>query len=258
MSTRRLATAWETHAQNDPYWAIIPADGTAGGGWDVEAFFRSGEADVDAVLKQAAALGLTVRLTRALDFGCGVGRLTQALAARCETAVGVDVSPSMLDLARGHNRFGDRCEYLHSTSADLDALPSGEFDIIVSLIVLQHIPPRTSRRLMAAFVRVLAPGGLLAFQYTGRRRSRLRRVSAPTRRFLMAVLPERVGNGLYRRLTGRLAPIEMFGMSSRRVVALVERAGGRVVGVVPDGSSDQLESFRYFVTVAQPADAPGP
>jgi SAM-dependent methyltransferase len=248
VSTRRLASAWEAHAQTDPYWAIIPADGTAGGGWDVDAFFKSGEADVDGILDQAAALGLTVRRASALDFGCGVGRLTQALAARFGSVVGVDVSSSMLELARTHNRFEDTCRYLQSASPDLNGLPAGGFDFILSLIVLQHIPPRTSRQLMAAFVRVLAPGGVLAFQYTGRRRSRGRRVSAPTRRLLMAALPERVGNGLYRKITGRLAPIEMFGMAPRRVVALLEKSGGRVVAVVPDGSSEELESFRYFVT----------
>ena len=248
MSTKRLASAWEAHGHADPYWAIIPADGTAGGRWDVEAFFRSGEADVSGILDQATEVGLTISLRRALDFGCGVGRLTQALAVRFDEVVGVDVAASMLALAAEHNRAPGRCSYLQSESADLESLPNDSFDFILSLIVLQHIPPATTRQLLGAFVRVLAPGGVLAFQYTGRRTSRLRRASAPARRAVMAVLPERLGNALYKRLTGRLAPIEMFGMAPSRVKRLLEGHGARVVGVVPDQSSQELESFRYFVT----------
>lgn len=248
MSTKRLASAWETHGQADPYWAIIPADGTAGGRWDIEAFFRSGQADVDGILAQATDLGLTVSPNRAMDFGCGVGRLTQALAGRFVEVVGVDVAASMLALAASHNRAPERCSYIQSESAELRDLADDRFDFILSLIVLQHIPRPTTRRLLAAFVRVLAPGGVLAFQYTGRRKSRLRRASAPARRVVMALLPERVGNRLYRRLTGRLAPIEMFGMSPARVTRLLEKHGARVVGVIPDESSQELESFRYFVT----------
>ncbi len=249
MSTKRLAAAWEAHGEADPYWAIIPADGTAGGRWDVEAFFRSGDADVDGIIDQASHLGLSVTRGRALDFGCGVGRLTQALAARFETVTGVDVAPSMLALANQHNRMPERCRYLQSESADLATIPDDSVDFILSLIVLQHIPRPTSRRLLAAFVRVLAPGGILAFQYTGRRRSLVRRVTAPARRIVMAVLPEGIGNALYRRMTGRLAPIEMFGMSPKRVTRLLEAHGARVVGVIADESSLELESFRYFVTL---------
>ena len=43
----------------------------------------------------------------ALDYGCGVGRLTLPLAERCEHVYGVDVSPSMLrEAARNAARMG--------------------------------------------------------------------------------------------------------------------------------------------------------
>src|ERR1051326_2374846 len=64
----------------------------------------------------------------AVDFGCGVGRLTRALAKRAKRVVGVDVSPTMLSLAP---------KLPNVTYAD--QLPASP-DLIVSLIVFQHIP----------------------------------------------------------------------------------------------------------------------
>ncbi len=48
---------------------------------------------------------------RALDFGCGVGRLTQALARHFNIVDGVDIAPSMIELANQFNRSGGRCRY---------------------------------------------------------------------------------------------------------------------------------------------------
>ena len=55
------------------------------------------------MFRQLEDLGVTVSRGRALDFGCGAGRLTRALAARFESVVGVDVADAMLDKARALN-----------------------------------------------------------------------------------------------------------------------------------------------------------
>ncbi len=41
---------------------------------------------------------------KALDFGCGVGRLTQALADYFNEVAGVDVSPTMVNKALEYNK----------------------------------------------------------------------------------------------------------------------------------------------------------
>ena len=78
--------------------------------WKPKHFFERGRQEIDQIMDYTTNnLGLTVRRSRALDFGCGVGRLTQALASYFETVVGVDIAPSMLKGARKYNKFADRC-----------------------------------------------------------------------------------------------------------------------------------------------------
>ena len=42
----------------------------------------------------------------ALDFGCGIGRLSQALAEHFDQVYGVDISPKMIELARAAQSQG--------------------------------------------------------------------------------------------------------------------------------------------------------
>src|SRR5262249_48837046 len=101
--------------------------------------------------------------SRALDFGCGVGRLTQALARHFETVVGVDIAPSMLRGARKYNKFGDRCQYVLNERDDLRLFESNSFDFIYSNRVLQHMRPEYGKSYLREFIRVLSPEGLLVF-----------------------------------------------------------------------------------------------
>jgi len=96
---------------------------------------------------------------KALDFGCGVGRLTQALARRFASCVGVDISQEMIRKAGSLNQH-THCRYLVNTSTRLP-FADASFSFIYSNIVLQHVPPRYSRRYLREFARVLAPAGIL-------------------------------------------------------------------------------------------------
>jgi len=156
--------SWDTFGRTDPLWAVLTAPGTQGGRWDPEEFFRTGEGDVGRLLAEAEEHGLATSGRAALDFGCGVGRLTQPLAARFRQVVGVDVAPSMLDLARARNRYGERCRYVLNQDPHLGLFPDSTFDLVLSLFVLQHMPPHLSGAYLGELVRVLAPGGTLIFQ----------------------------------------------------------------------------------------------
>jgi 2-polyprenyl-3-methyl-5-hydroxy-6-metoxy-1,4-benzoquinol methylase len=107
---RRTRDAFEDLGQRDPLWAVLTATGKAGGRWDEAEFFQTGQVTIRALLNRLASLGLAPPRGRALDFGCGVGRLTQALAEYGREIVGLDIAASMVERARALNRHGDRCD----------------------------------------------------------------------------------------------------------------------------------------------------
>ena len=60
-------------------------------------------------MRDLDARGLSVRKGRCLDFGCGIGRLTQALTEFFDVCDGVDISPTMIREAQEGNGYPDRC-----------------------------------------------------------------------------------------------------------------------------------------------------
>ena len=160
MDLKQVRRHWNLFARSNPMWSNLTGDSA----WDAEAFFATGETEIEETLQRAQELEVApARRTRALDFGCGVGRLTQALGRRFDRADGVDIARAMLEEARRYDRSGGRCQYHLNTSGHLGQFESGSFDLVCSLLVLQHMEPGDAVRYIAEMVRVLAPGGLLAF-----------------------------------------------------------------------------------------------
>ncbi len=163
MELERLQQHWTAFGEQDPLWAILAFPDKRRGAWDLEEFFATGRADVDDVLRMLADHGTAVELGRALDFGCGVGRLTRALAQHFASCDGVDLAASMIARARELNENGDRVRFHHNDAPDLRLFEDGSFDFILSLIVLQHMKPELMRGYIREFVRVLRPGGVAVF-----------------------------------------------------------------------------------------------
>lgn len=159
---------WDELGKTDPLWAILTSPDRKGGKWDLAEFFATGRREVAEAMDRAQTLGLPARRETALDFGCGVGRLTQALCERFAHCRGVDIAPSMIELARGYNTHGDRCEYLLNAHDDLRIFSDDFFDLVYSSIALQHIEPRYSTCYIREFARILRPGGLMVFQVPDR------------------------------------------------------------------------------------------
>ena len=63
-----------------------------GSPWDAKDFFQTGVTEIDRVMEYAATLPVSFARHRALDFGCGIGRLTQALASHFSEVHGVDIA----------------------------------------------------------------------------------------------------------------------------------------------------------------------
>lgn len=92
---------------------------------------------------------------RALDLGCGDGRLTPEL--RAERVTGADPSRVALERARRRAPEGD---WVELTPDEALPFPDGAFDLVLCVETLEHV--KDVQRLLSEVRRVLVPGGRLA------------------------------------------------------------------------------------------------
>jgi len=164
-SLKTLQENWERFAQTDPLWSICADPRKRDGRWRESEFFESGRREIAAVMQCLNSLGLApANGAPVLDFGCGVGRLTRALAEHFRECHGVDIAPTMIEKARAYHQAEPRCRFHLNESSDLRAFPDQYFGLIYSSIVLQHIAAKYVERYLQEFGRVLRPGGILVFQ----------------------------------------------------------------------------------------------
>jgi ubiquinone/menaquinone biosynthesis C-methylase UbiE len=226
----RLSRHWHRLGDTDPLWAVYVAPDTKNEQWDLPAFLRTGRDEVDRVLAGLPRQPAGHRL--ALDFGCGVGRLSQALAEHFDQVIGVDVSAPMLRRAAelaADSPVRDRLEFRLNDRPDLALLADASVDLVYSSLVLQHLPRSLAAGYLGEFVRVLRPGGLVVVQVA----------SAPTRSvkgWAFRLLPAPVLGVLQRLLLRYPAPMRMQAMPDRWFAAVVSAAGGRVIDSAEDAS----------------------
>ena len=238
---------WERLAEVDATWAVLTEPRLKGGGWHAEAFFATGEAEIDHVLAVAASHGRPLAFRRALDFGCGVGRLTRALGRRFERVVGVDISQRMVAQARRMNDAFPGCEFRVNATPDLAQFDTGTFDFDYSSLVLQHLPSRGHvESYVRELLRVAAPAGLVVFGVPSL-------IAFPwslqPRRRLYAVL-RRLGASeawLLRRTP--LTPMRMTAVPQAAVLNLVAREGAGLLHVEEAGDR-RLRTKTYYVAPA--------
>src|SRR5688572_27958774 len=110
---------WDRHAASDPLWTVLAFPDKSGVRWTLLEFMKTGEREIALLFHRVRELLLKLPSRRALDFGCGVGRLTQALARRQERVIDADLSPVLNDIARRLKRYPDRVGYICSANAAL-------------------------------------------------------------------------------------------------------------------------------------------
>jgi ubiquinone/menaquinone biosynthesis C-methylase UbiE len=166
---QKLQRNWEGFAQVDPLWAVLTDPEKEDRRWETSDFFATGKREIETVLRYLESLNINLHVAgSALDFGCGVGRLTQAMSEYFEECYGVDISEGMIEQARAFNKHPNRCNYVLNTSADLSKFADRYFQFIYSSIVLQHIPYKYTKEYLREFVRILKPKGILVFQISDR------------------------------------------------------------------------------------------
>jgi SAM-dependent methyltransferase len=185
---------------------------------NLEAFYASGGEYISDIVRRLKAATGKPAGGQALDFGCGAGRLTEAMTAYAHPVTGFDISPGMLAEAR---KRGGKAAYV-------DTMPDGPFDWINSFIVLQHIPPDRGLALIEDLLARLAPGGLISLHVTIWREAHLKEPSASGLKRLLRPLVRR-----WRVAQLPKGTIRMYDYDLSQVVERLNRAGIGELTLVP-------------------------
>ncbi|MCT2582768.1 class I SAM-dependent methyltransferase [Actinophytocola gossypii] len=238
MSFEDVRRDWVRLGERDPLWAVYVAADKRGGRWDPEQFLATGRAAVAESVRWLTALGAGPPWGRVLDFGCGAGRLSQALSAHADEVVGVDIAPPMLAVARGLNPPAN-CTFVLNETSDLARFADGGFDLVYSELVLQHLPPAVIESYLREFVRVLAPDGVALLQCTTRPLWTFKGV-------VWRLVPGPLVRLAQRWLLRYPAPMRMTRFA--RVPEVVSAAGGTVLATREvDDSATHWRSTRYVI-----------
>jgi SAM-dependent methyltransferase len=152
---------WDERAREDAFFFVD--DRLQYGNPDVERFFLEGEKTLDAILGE---LGIALKGDeKVVEIGCGLGRITRAIAGRARHVWALDVSSEMLERARNLNAELEDVEWLHGDGRSLRPVPDSCASACFSHVVFQHVPdPAITLGYVREMGRVLRPGGWSAFQ----------------------------------------------------------------------------------------------
>lgn len=153
--------AWEKFGRENPYYGVLAENRFASANIHAnrEEFFQSGQGFIAALLQRYERHFGALPRGRALDHGCGVGRLTFPLAKAFGSVTGLDISPSMLAEAEANARALAAENAVFAISDDRLSNASGEYDFVNSYITLQHIPVRRGLAILSRLIGKIRPGG---------------------------------------------------------------------------------------------------
>lgn len=236
---------WEDLAELDHFWSVLAHPDKKHKRWPPEEFFATGKEVIEQALGILEDFGITVQRTSALDFGCGLGRLTVPLAQSFKRCIGVDISVKMVALAQEYHLGKTGVSFETIDRQDLSLFSDQSFDLVISFLVLQHQPCVEAVELwLREMVRVLRPEGILMFQLPCRLgfRSRLQ-----LRRRAYRLLR---GLGGSRELLYRIGlhPMRMLALRERRVEQILEGFGCTVRKVLRDHSAGRNQSRLYIAS----------
>lgn len=228
---------WHHLGENDPYWSVMSDEQFRGEleNEKLDLFYASGEIEARFLIKTLERNGIDRgSVDSVLEYGCGVGRVTNWLCKEFFDAeiVGVDISSAHLKRAERRIEVVDKLNnfkpYHIANLAALDNLP--KFHVGYSRIVLQHNPPPIIKSILDALLGSLKENGLLVLQIP---------VYAENYRFDCQEYIKTDG------WCGR-GEFEIHVLPQKNVHDSIEKYGCRLLEVFPDqsvGKSDWLSLF---------------
>lgn len=158
-SKQSISSFWNRAADENPYW-YVSSYGAYAADRNLEEFWASGRAiwnDVKRVTGYAPTPDDTV-----VEIGCGVGRLTRAIAPEAGRVIAIDISERMLAIAREANL--PNADFRKAEGFSLPGIPDGSVDLALGYCVFQHLPSHDAlRSYLTEMHRVTKRGGLIAF-----------------------------------------------------------------------------------------------
>ena len=163
----KMRREWDQRALENHRYYIVNSQTN----WSDEDFRESGEGTVSHYVltdMENICHGRSPADMKVLDFGCGAGRVTRALAKVFGEVHGVDISGEMVRIAR-HALVGvSNVRIHHNNGADLDVLGSELFDFAFAFSVFHHIPSKSAiSDCIGQVGKHLLPGDLFKFEVQG-------------------------------------------------------------------------------------------
>lgn len=191
---------WSRLGQEDAHWSVITDEKFRKDRLKShkDEFFKMGEGDIARVDAAFSRVGASLsNVESVMDFGCGVGRLSIPLARKTKYVLGVDISAAHLHEAKA-NIDQQGCGNIELFRAecidDIRKLP--EFELVYSIIVLQHNPPPVMLKILDALCSRVKPDGYLYVQAqtyrSGYSYSAKDHLENPSEEMEMHILPQHV------------------------------------------------------------------
>jgi len=150
---------------------LDPKYGCGCGGWKI--IQETGGEQFPTYYKEFYELAQIKPGSRVLDIGCGRGEFVIFCALQGANATGMDYSVDAIEIANGLKELvaqgrGDNTIVERSTFRQADAkalpFPDGEFDVIVSRAVVEHLHQWEFLQVLQECKRVLRPNGTLVIE----------------------------------------------------------------------------------------------
>mgnify|MGYP003654842351 CR=1 FL=1 len=142
-----IKTFWHNITKTEPYWSVLTNERWKVDNINPSEFYRTGDQTVASIFSKYHLEDIDT----CLDFGCGVGRITAALAGKANHVDALDISTGMIKIAKSYMEDQNITNVtLVDTSKDTDFLSNqkGKYDLVFSSLVLQHNPLPRAKRLL--------------------------------------------------------------------------------------------------------------
>ncbi|WP_447603640.1 class I SAM-dependent methyltransferase [Nitrospira sp. Nam80] len=235
MNLAQVQADWDQLGKKAPLRSMLPAS-VCGKIRKIDEYFAFGKTQTGEMMSFLTSLGICLGSRRAVDFGCGLGRSTQALSEYFEEVHGIDIAPSILELARAYNQHPQKCRYVLNGTDDLMMFEDRSVDFICSFGTLQHVAPRIFEKYIREFMRILVPDGVLLFNMPSVPKKTVKGL-------ILGLTPTWVINLYRRNKYGR----ETYPIRQEEVIRIIKAAEGTVV----DSRIEEVHNFADYWTSIQ-------